>query len=182
MKILLVEDDTRQLALIAQLLEGEGFAVRGFPCADQALGALCPRSFDAVVTDYHLRGRRGCEIVRAATRIGLPSILITGAADREEIARSVNLGARFVLVKPYAPEELADLIRQAVKESGVRGRVKAVIKKTGGTQGSACVFTLLFGLLLSGFLVLVDHCLDEHERLANAVDWELLQAFLEFCV
>lgn len=160
MKILLCEDDVKQLALITQLMQWEGFDVHPVTCADQALDVLCPRSFDAVVTDYHLRGRRGCEIVRAATELGLPSILITGAADRIEIARSVNLGARFVLVKPYEPLELAERIREAVRENSVRGRVKSVIKKTGGTEGSAGVLALLFSLFLSGFLVLVDYCLD----------------------
>lgn len=134
MRVLLVEDNLPQLSLLTELLGFNGFTVASYPCVDQALQVLCSRSFDAVVTDYHLRGRRGCEIVRAATEIGLPSILITGAADRKEVARAVNLGARFVLVKPYDAQELFEKIRQAVNEKSVYGTIDAIIRRTGGTD------------------------------------------------
>jgi two-component system C4-dicarboxylate transport response regulator DctD len=133
-KILLIDDDEKQLWPLTQYLELNGFRVEGYACSDRALAALGSRSFDCVVTDYHLRERRGCEIVRAATNIGVPSVLITGSADRTEIARSVNLGARFVLVKPYEPQELAERIREAVRENGLAGRIDGIIRKIGGND------------------------------------------------
>lgn len=129
MTILLCEDDLAQLGLLTEYLEWSGFSVQGFPCADEALAAMCPRTIDAVVTDYHLRGRRGCEIVRAATELKIPSIVVTGLANIEEIARSVNVGVRFVLLKPYEPSDLVERIREAVKGNSARDRLERAYRK-----------------------------------------------------
>jgi DNA-binding response OmpR family regulator len=130
-KILLVEDDVQQLGLLTTLLGFEGIKAVPFACAAQALARIS-REFACVVTDYHLGARRGCEIVRAASVLEIPTILITGAANQQEIARSVNLGAEFVLVKPYQPQELVEKVREAVKKASVLGQVDKVLRKTGG--------------------------------------------------
>jgi two-component system chemotaxis response regulator CheY len=168
-KILLVEDDVQQLDLLTTLLGFDGIHAVPFACAAQALARIS-REFQCVVTDYHLGERRGCEIVRAASVLDIPTILITGAANRKEIARSVNLGAEFVLVKPYQPQDLVELIRKAVMKASVRGKVKSVIRSSGGTEGSASVFAALLSLFLSCVLVLIDYCLDYHQALAQAVE------------
>jgi DNA-binding response OmpR family regulator len=130
-KILLVEDDIKQLDLLTTLLGFEGITAVPFSCAAQALARLS-REFQCVVTDYHLGARRGCEIVRAASVLEIPTILITGAANQQEIARSVNLGAEFVLIKPYTCDDLVAKIRGAVKKASVLGQVDKVLRKTGG--------------------------------------------------
>lgn len=134
MRVLLCDDNELQLEMLAEYLMADGFFVRSFLCPDRALAALCPKSLDAVVTDYHLRERSGCEIVRAATTIGLPSVVLTGSANIEEIARSVNVGARFVLLKPYRAEDVAERIREAVRENSIAGRIDWIIRKTGGSD------------------------------------------------
>jgi two-component system OmpR family response regulator len=130
-KILLVEDDVQQLELLTQFLGFEGITAVPFSCATQALARIS-REFQCVVTDYHLGERRGCEIVRTASVLDIPTILITGAANREEIARSVNLGAEFVLIKPYTCDDLVAKIRGAVRKASVLGQVDKVLRKTGG--------------------------------------------------
>lgn len=166
MRILLVEDNDAQLWALAAYLEGAGFTVQACSHADDALQALCSDTVDAVVTDYYLRRRRGCEIVRAAKELRIPSIVVTGEASVDELARSVNVGARYLLLKPYAPEELVERIRHAVWEASVKGRVYAYLKKIRIQRFSAGVLAAIIasetvGAELLGMLgVIVDHSLD----------------------
>lgn len=166
MRILLVEDDIAQLGLLAAYLEGAGFTVRPYSHADDALQAISSDTIDVVVTDYYLRRRRGCEIVRAAKEQKIPSIVVTGKADVAELARSVNVGARYLLIKPYTPEDLVEKIRHAVWEASVKGRVYFYLQKIRLQRFSAGVLAAIIAAKTIGaeffwvLCIVIDHCLD----------------------
>lgn len=141
MKVLLVEDEAVLRDAIRETLAGEGFEVVAVASCAGALKALS-RDFAVVVTDYHLADRKGCEVVRAAQGLGVPAILMTGAARREEIARAVNLGARFLLVKPFTVPELVGLIREAAAENTARWRARQLAGRL--------LVVLFWGCLASG--------------------------------
>lgn len=141
MKVLLVEDEAVLRDAIKETLANEGFEVVAVASCAAALTALS-RDLAVVVTDYHLGEKKGCEVVRSAQGLGVPAILMTGAARREEIARAVNLGARFVLVKPFAAPDLVGLIREAAAENTARWRAKQLAGRL--------LVVLFWGCLASG--------------------------------
>lgn len=145
MKALVVEDDEILRSTLTEILCIEGFEVIAAESVGRALKALS-RELSVVVTDYHLPDRSGCEIVRAAQALGVPTVLVTGEAAREDIARAVNLGARFVVVKPFCRRELVRLIREATTERCTLWRAKQLAKRL--------LSLFLFGVGLSSCIAL----------------------------
>ena len=144
MKALVVEDDEILRSTLTEILCIEGFEVIAAESVGRALKALS-RELSVVVTDYHLPDRSGFEIVRAAQALGVPTVLVTGEAAREDIAQAVNLGARFVLVKPFCRRELVRLIREAATERCTLWRAKQLAKRL-----------VLFDALVNGHFNAID--------------------------
>src|SRR5690606_3096690 len=64
-KVLLVEDDTDNRALMARFLASQGFQVTEVGRAQEALESLKQNKFDAIVTDISTPGMDGIELVSA---------------------------------------------------------------------------------------------------------------------
>jgi len=122
--ILLVEDDREIRALLAELLEREGFDVDvadGGTAMDTALAKRIP---DLVVLDLMLPGEDGLSICRRLRARGGIAILILTAKD-DDVDRIVGLelGADDYLGKPFNPRELL-------------ARVRAILRRVGDGNGT----------------------------------------------
>ncbi len=102
-------DDTREL--LAEWLRLEGFAVKEFPRAEEALAMAREQRPAAVVTDLMLEGMSGQELaaaIRADESLkDLVVIACTGRTDQRQAANFTR-----VLVKPIVPEALTALLRE----------------------------------------------------------------------
>jgi len=117
--ILLVEDDREIRALLAELLEREGFDVdvaNGGAAMDKALAKRIP---DLIVLDLMLPGEDGLSICRRLRARGGIAILILTAKD-DDIDRVVGLelGADDYLGKPFNPRELLARVRAILRRTG----------------------------------------------------------------
>lgn len=120
--ILLVEDDREIRALLAELLEREGFDVDvadGGAAMDKALAKRIP---DLIVLDLMLPGEDGLSICRRLRARGGIAILILTAKD-DEIDRIVGLelGADDYLGKPFNPREFLARVRAILRRTGEAG-------------------------------------------------------------
>lgn len=105
---LVVEDNDRMAELIAAQLRDEGFAVMRATTAEEGLVRAAKHRPQLITLDVFLPNMDGWEFMRrlkanpelAAT----PVVIITVAQDKQ---RSLALGARRVLQKPFTREELA---------------------------------------------------------------------------
>lgn len=102
--LLLVEDDVLLAACATEFLAGRGFDVVTTFDLSSALQRLPTKSWDAVVTDLDLTGRRstdGLEVVAAAARSEpRPAILVwTGSATAEVRSAAIHLGADDIVDK-----------------------------------------------------------------------------------
>lgn len=105
---LVIEDDDRMAELITAQLCAEGFAVMRAATAEEGLVRAAKRRPDLITLDVFLPNMDGWEFMRrlkaepelAAT----PVVIITIS---EDLGRGLVLGARRVLHKPFAAEELA---------------------------------------------------------------------------
>jgi DNA-binding response OmpR family regulator len=127
--ILLCEDNHNQRFAISELLKASGYQVDSYETVQAAIEALDPGRHHAVITDYHLKYETGCTLVSYATELGIPSVLITGAANRAELARSSNLGAAYILLKPFGMTDLLEKLQAAIDEGSTRGLFKRAAKK-----------------------------------------------------
>ena len=107
--ILLVEDDPDLLLLLTEVLEDEGYRVSGASRRQQARAALRKGDVDLLIADSVLRGGNGDDVAKAASRRGLPIIMMSGEPER--IAR-LSGGPLPFLPKPFRAAVLLRLVRQ----------------------------------------------------------------------
>ena len=118
-RILIVEDDAEELALISELLESEGFETAGCQDGVAGLAAAIRNPPDLVCLDIRMPRMDGDEVCRAlraneVTR-GVPVLAITSVEESEARELMLPLGADDVLEKPVLPQVLVSRIREMIR-------------------------------------------------------------------
>ena len=106
--ILLVDDEKNMRRSLGALITDDGYAVEAVESAEQAEQLLAKREFLMLITDAHLGGISGYELLgRVKQRHPeLPMLMITAYATPKLAAEAIKAGASDYLPKPFAPEEL----------------------------------------------------------------------------
>jgi CheY-like chemotaxis protein len=112
-RVLLVEDDDDNRDLMAEVLEAAGFAVSTAASGAEALASLDTAAVDVILTDVGMPGMGGLEVARAAKarRPGIAVAVVTGWAERDDIAGARGKDVDAVLVKPVDPDALTATVR-----------------------------------------------------------------------
>jgi DNA-binding response OmpR family regulator len=106
MRVLLVEDDKRLGAALADVLRSHGITVDLVGNAEDAVASL-RADHDAVVLDLGLPDRDGFEVCSRIRRSSdVPILMATARADLSSRVHGLHLGADDYLVKPYDVREL----------------------------------------------------------------------------
>jgi two-component system response regulator FixJ len=115
--VFLIEDDEAVRASMRVLLEASGYSVRDFPSAEQLLAEADARQARCIITDYHLPGMTGIDLVETlrAQGVATPAIIVS-ANGKALIARASRAGITAVLRKPMAAEALIQWLEQIVAE------------------------------------------------------------------
>jgi two-component system, OmpR family, response regulator len=110
--VLLVEDDDDNRELMAEVLTSSGYVVLSAASGQDGLKTLSESSVDVVVTDVGMPGMGGLEVARAAKAIAptVPVVVVTGWAEREDIASARGKDVDAILVKPVDPDALAQTV------------------------------------------------------------------------
>lgn len=121
MRILIVEDDSRLLTQLDQLLQKNGYSVDLADDGAKALFLLQEHPYDLAIIDIGLPVMDGFEVIQKARKNHvLCPILILTARDRwQEKVEGLDAGADDYLTKPFHNEELL-------------ARVKALIRRAAG--------------------------------------------------
>jgi DNA-binding response OmpR family regulator len=108
--VLLVEDDTRLGAMVAEYLGRHDLDVTVAPDGERGLTALRRGRFDVVLLDVMLPGIDGLELcrrIRAAPEwVALPVLMLTARGEDVDKIVGLELGADDYLAKPFNPREL----------------------------------------------------------------------------
>ena len=115
-RILLIEDDRRLAAMLAEYLAGFGFEVVARPDAASGLAAVREGTFEAVVLDVMLPDLDGFEVcrrVRAESEV--PVLMLTARGDETDRIVGLELGADDYLPKPFNPRELLARLRAVLR-------------------------------------------------------------------
>lgn len=119
LRVIVVDDTAVSRGLITQSLDW--MMVEGYrACADsaEALRELCARPAHLVISDWHMPGMDGLDLLAAirktkgVERTGF--ILVTGRADAELVARGRALGMNNLITKPFSREQMRHAIEAVV--------------------------------------------------------------------
>ncbi len=115
--ILIVDDDTTAVELLADLLQSKGFAVTSATSAGEARSILARRSFKLLVTDLKMPGDSGMELLAhcVAAFPEMPVIMLTAHGTIESAVEAMKRGAFDYLTKPIQLEELEIVISKALE-------------------------------------------------------------------
>jgi two-component system response regulator PilR (NtrC family) len=111
--VLLVEDDQSIRDVLVELFDVDGTAVTAVATLADAKRALGRRTYDLIVTDLNLAGKRdgGLQVMAAAGLLSTdaPIIVLTAFPDEANRSASHRLGATYFLEKPADLAAIATL-------------------------------------------------------------------------
>lgn len=133
MRVLLVEDEARIAADIAQTLEAAGYLVEITADGEDAWFRGDTEDYDLVVLDLGLPKMDGLAVLkrwRAGGRT-MPVLVLTARGSWAERVEGIDAGADDYLPKPFRMEELVARVRALIRRS--TGHAGAVIEADGLT-------------------------------------------------
>ena len=117
--ILLVDDEAMARELLARGLSRLGYQVTAVGDGAEAVPLLF-RAWDVIVTDLvmpHMDGLRLLEEINRCCPRAL-RVVITSFADKDKVVTVLNLGADYLLEKPFGVERLAGIIARLLADRG----------------------------------------------------------------
>jgi two-component system CheB/CheR fusion protein len=121
LRVLLVEDNTINQFLVAELLKKRGHIVRLAGNGPAALEALQQESFDLVLLDIRLPGMEGDEVARlvragAAGDSRVPMVALTAHSFQGDRERFLAMGMDDYISKPIRIEALDRVLDQVARK------------------------------------------------------------------
>jgi two-component system, OmpR family, phosphate regulon response regulator OmpR len=115
-RVLIVDDDTRLSAMLAEYLAAAGLSVETRPNAAEGLAALRREAFDALVLDLMLPDGDGLDVCRKIrTQSDIPILMLTARGEEADRVVGLELGADDYLAKPFGTRELLARLRALLR-------------------------------------------------------------------
>jgi DNA-binding NtrC family response regulator len=133
LNVLVVDDEYPVLVTAAAILS-EDFRVMTATNADAAMKLLSQHTFDVLCTDFNMPGRNGIQLLREATAAQphLSGVLVTGHREYLEKRDKYDAqGLYYLLIKPYQPSQLVDLIHRAAESSRLKRMMSSLSNELG---------------------------------------------------
>jgi DNA-binding response OmpR family regulator len=114
MKVLLVDDEQEFVSTLVERLRMRRVEAQGVTSGKAAIEKVREQAYDVVVIDLKMAGLGGVETMQRIQAIQPETrfIILTGHTDQRDMARGLETGARFHLMKPTDIEVLLEKIRQ----------------------------------------------------------------------
>jgi len=130
-RVLVVDDERPILGLIESFFTAKGLECQTTSDPANALEAVQARPFDVVVTDIHMKGFSGVELLEKVKEVD-PStlvILMTGRPTVDSAVRSVRARAYDYVTKPFELEDLYGVVERALEKQRLE-RENTALKDT----------------------------------------------------
>ncbi|MEK6754574.1 MAG: response regulator [Bacteroidota bacterium] len=116
--ILLIEDEENLINIMASVLEDEGFAVKKFLSAEEALDVCSACSPDLIISDVRMKEMDGFTMFEKMKTLqnlrSIPFIFLTALDDRVSQQRALKLGATAYITKPFDVDELLGVVKKVL--------------------------------------------------------------------
>lgn len=122
-RILVIEDERSVLENIVEVLQTEGFDVRGVDNGREGVNVALEFDPDLVVCDIMMPDFNGHDVLMAlrtdSRTATLPFIFLTALATRSAMRRGMELGADDYLTKPFTPDELVAAVNSRLNKQAI---------------------------------------------------------------
>ena len=120
-RILVVDDEKNIRLTLTQALEGQEWETDTAVNGEEALQKLEAQDFNLMLLDLKMPGMDGMEVLRrvAEDRPDVRVIIITAYGTIESAVEAMKLGAVDYLRKPFAPEDIRDLVSRVLARGEV---------------------------------------------------------------
>jgi len=108
-RILIVDDNPKNLQVLATTLKQQNYEVEFAVDGNTALEWLSSNDFDLILLDIMMPGMNGfevCKAIREDLRKDTPIIFLTAETEKESIVKGFSLGAQDFITKPFNTAEL----------------------------------------------------------------------------
>ena len=133
--ILIVDDENDIRALIAGILEDEGYTTRQAGTADEAIKAMQSRRPSLAILDIWLQGSAldGLGILEVFTRehADVPVVMISGHGNIETAVQAIRQGAYDYIEKPFKADRLLLVLERAIESSRLKQENRELKLRTG---------------------------------------------------
>lgn len=192
--VLVIDDDERLNALLAEYLSRFGFRVATETDGTRGLQALRASSPDIVILDVMLPGKDGfdvCREIRASSSV--PIVMLTARGEVADRIVGLELGADDYLPKPFEPRELVARVQAVLRRNAETRRTRRLEagdlvldldRRSAIAAGTALDLTTMEFELLSVFVRNAGIALSR-DRLMDAVkglDWEACDRSIDVLV
>lgn len=120
-KILIAEDDQDIRELISLTLQFSGFEVGSAGDGMQALEMAQQEPYDLIILDVRMPRMTGYEVCRrlreSASLRDIPVVFLSAKGQEQEIQEGLDAGGDHYILKPFAPDALAQKIREVLAEA-----------------------------------------------------------------
>lgn len=130
-RVLVVEDDIVNGKFVQACLERAGFHVEFADGPEKAVEKYTAAPFDLVLTDLHMPGMSGLELVEKLqhTHPQVTAMMLTGEEDVGTVVSALKLGVMDYLVKPAQEEELAHRAARIIELAALRHKAAVAEKE-----------------------------------------------------
>ena len=115
--LLIADDDPVALALLAEVLAGEGYTVRAASGGAACLELAAREPVELAIVDLRMPDMDGLEVIRrlAVIRPGIPIIILTAFAGIDTAIEAIRSGATDYLSKPFRMEQITIAVRRILE-------------------------------------------------------------------
>lgn len=121
-KILIVDDDAGQRAIVSKILEAEGYELFEADGVSRALELIDESDPAVVLTDLKMPQKGGLALIEEVSKRPFPPeiIVITAYGSIDTAVKAMRLGAYDYLTKPLEREELILVVQRAAEKRALR--------------------------------------------------------------
>ena len=122
--ILIVEDEPRMAALLADYLRASGYTSQWIANGLEAVPSVKARRPDLVLLDVMLPGQDGMSVCRELRQFSeVPVIMLTARVEEADRLMGLELGADDYICKtPFSPREVVARVKALLRRSGYAAR------------------------------------------------------------
>ena len=127
-RLLVVEDDEINLALIKLTLQEQGYQLDEARDGEEALQMINDHHYDLLVLDRKLPKIDGLSVLRQMKNNPkhqeIPVIIQTALTSKQDVQQGLLSGAYYYLTKPFEPESLAILVKTVLAEIAEKNELR----------------------------------------------------------
>jgi len=130
-RILVVDDEPKLGALVAEMLQADGHAVIRSAGGREALERLGAERFDVVLTDLRMPEVDGLGVLRGARALSpAPEVVVmTAYGTAQNAVEAMKAGAADYLVKPFSMDELRLRVRRLAAQRAAEERSERLVER-----------------------------------------------------